>query len=205
MSVHSAPIHVMSILLLIFVLDLNECANNTDNCDVNAYCDNTVGSYNCTCYSEYTGNGTSCTGKFLDNTLSFTIFRWYGNATRVPNVVFWCLNSKVPYAFYLVSGASIILSPCLKSILNGDIEMAEILKHLLCWNVSLQHLFYYFFFSDFDECANNTDNCDVNAYCNNTVGSFNCTCNSGYTGNGTTCAGKYDYFVPDRSSSIYNL
>ena len=88
MSVHSAPIHVMSILLLIFVLDLNECANNTDNCDVNAYCDNTVGSYNCTCYPEYTGNGTSCTGKFLDNTLSFTIFRWYGNATRVPNVVF---------------------------------------------------------------------------------------------------------------------
>ena len=88
MSVHSAPIHVMSILLLIFVLDLNECANNTDNCDVNAYCDNTVGSYNCICYSEYTGNGISCTGKFLDNTLSFTIFRWYGNATRVPNVVF---------------------------------------------------------------------------------------------------------------------
>ena len=36
------------------------------------------------------------------------------------------------YAFYLVSGASIILSPCLKSILNGDIEMAEILKHLSC-------------------------------------------------------------------------
>ena len=52
---------------------------------------------------------------------------------------------------------------------------------------------FIFFFSDFDECANNTDNCDVNAYCNNTVGSFNCTCNSGYTGNGTTCAGKYDY------------
>ena len=75
---------------------------------------------------------------------------------------------KILYVFYLVSGASIILSPCLKSILNGDIEMAEILKHLSCWNVSLQHLFY-FFFSDFDECANNTDNCDVNAYCNNNL------------------------------------
>ena len=52
-------------LLLIFVLDIDECTNNTDNCDVNAYCNNTVGSYNCTCYPEYTGNGTSYTGSFL--------------------------------------------------------------------------------------------------------------------------------------------
>ncbi|CAH3133081.1 unnamed protein product, partial [Porites lobata] len=45
----------------------------------------------------------------------------------------------------------------------------------------------FFFFLDINECATNTDNCDVNAYCNNTVGSHNCTCNPGYTGNGTTC------------------
>ena len=54
-----------------------------------------------------------------------------------------------------------------------------------------------YLFVDFDECAANTDNCDDNAYCNNTVGSFNCTCNSGYTGNGTTCLGKCGYFVLD--------
>ena len=43
-------------------LDIDECANNTDNCDMNAYCTNTVGSYNCTCYAGYIGNGTTCIG-----------------------------------------------------------------------------------------------------------------------------------------------
>ena len=189
-------------LLLIFVLDFNECANNTDNCDVNAYCNNTVGFYNCTCYPEYTGNGTSCTVKFLDNTLSFTIFCCYWNATRVPNVVFWCLNSKVCMSFIWCLGRPSFCPHVLNLFWTVILKWPEILKQLSYWNVSLQNLFY-FFFSDFDECANNTDDCDVNAYCNNTVGSFNCTCNSGYTGNGTACAGKYDYFILDRSSSIY--
>eukprot|EP00961_Rhodomonas_salina_P222942 3014621-Rhodomonas_salina.1 len=43
--------------------------------------------------------------------------------------------------------------------------------------------------SDVDECAAATDNCDTNAACSNTVGSFNCTCNSGWTSSddGVTC------------------
>ncbi|EGD78621.1 tamm-Horsfall protein [Salpingoeca rosetta] len=40
---------------------------------------------------------------------------------------------------------------------------------------------------DIDECARGTDNCDINATCNNTVGSFECTCNEGFEGNGTVC------------------
>ena len=35
------------------------------------------------------------------------------------------------YVFYLVSGASILLSPSLKSILNGDIEMARNFKTII--------------------------------------------------------------------------
>ena len=44
---------------------------------------------------------------------------------------------------------------------------------------------------DIDECSASTDNCDTNAYCLNTPGSFLCECNSGFTGNGTICEGTY--------------
>ena len=50
-----------------------------------------------------------------------------------------------------------------------------------------------YFILDVDECIDQTYNCDVNAFCNNTVGSFNCTCVSGYSGNGTTCVGEYQF------------
>ena len=38
--------------------------------------------------------------------------------------------------------------------------------------------------TDIDECQRDLDNCDINAECSNTVGSFHCTCNMGYTGTG---------------------
>ena len=40
---------------------------------------------------------------------------------------------------------------------------------------------------DINECTNGTANCDVNATCTNTTGSFTCKCNPGFTGDGTTC------------------
>ena len=45
------------------LLDINECSTNVQNCDANAFCSNSEGSYNCTCRPGYNGNGRSCTGK----------------------------------------------------------------------------------------------------------------------------------------------
>ena len=45
-------------------------------------------------------------------------------------------------------------------------------------------------FSDNNECNLGTHNCNSNAACTNTDGSFTCACNTGYSGNGVTCAGR---------------
>ena len=45
---------------------------------------------------------------------------------------------------------------------------------------------------DLDECTTNSHTCDVNAVCQNTVGSHTCSCKAGYTGDGKTCYGKLE-------------
>jgi len=42
---------------------------------------------------------------------------------------------------------------------------------------------------DIDECLNNNGGCHVDATCKNIKGGFNCTCKSGYEGDGYSCQG----------------
>ena len=43
---------------------------------------------------------------------------------------------------------------------------------------------------DINECVTGANDCDSNATCTNTPGNFNCSCNEGYSGDGTFCFGK---------------
>ena len=43
--------------------------------------------------------------------------------------------------------------------------------------------------ADLDECTEDIHNCHGNATCMDIPGSFLCTCNSGFTGDGVTCEG----------------
>ena len=74
----------------------------------------------------------------------------------------------------LVSLDSLVMEPC--------VWVSETLACLfLClWLTSL----------DIDECDLDIDNCHPNATCTDSNGGFECSCNPGFTGSGTDCAGK---------------
>lgn len=46
------------------------------------------------------------------------------------------------------------------------------------------------FLLDVNECEDHTDNCSTLAKCTNADGSYNCTCNTGYSGTGFDCEGR---------------
>lgn len=43
--------------------------------------------------------------------------------------------------------------------------------------------------ADIDECSEVPPRCSSEAACSNTPGSYECSCNAGFTGDGVTCAG----------------
>lgn len=47
------------------------------------------------------------------------------------------------------------------------------------------------YFSDVDECSSNNGGCHEHATCDNTEGSFTCTCQPGYSGDGLHCVGGF--------------
>ena len=51
-------------------------------------------------------------------------------------------------------------------------------------------MFFLFFCSDINECATGTHKCSADAVCNNTKGSYNCTCKAGFLGDGWDCQGE---------------
>ena len=48
---------------------------------------------------------------------------------------------------------------------------------------------------DIDECALGEDMCHDNATCSDTEGSYDCTCNVGFSGSGFTCQGVLQWTV----------
>lgn len=52
------PVHLLTHLITNHLLDINECLKSP--CDVNANCNDTIGSYTCSCKSGFNKQGDKC-------------------------------------------------------------------------------------------------------------------------------------------------
>ncbi len=173
--------------------DLNECLNPADNnCSVNATCSN-VGSGNgftCACNSGFEGDGVTCTD--LNECLNPADNNCSANAA--------CSNVGNGGGFTCAcdpgfEGDGVTctdLNECLNPADNNCDDDA------LCTNVPNGGGFTCLCNPGFDdvsggngtacldrdECTLNEDNCDVNAACTNTPGSYTCACDPGWRGSG---------------------
>ena len=51
-------------------------------------------------------------------------------------------------------------------------------------------VFHWPSISDVNECSRGTSQCSSNATCTDTIGSYTCSCNAGFSGDGFNCQGR---------------
>ena len=171
--------------------DVDECAA-TSSCPVNSECSNSDGSYNCNCKLGFEGDGQTCQCKpgFKGDNCTTDINECEHNSDECDENAS-CLNNYGSYACfcnpgYRGDGKFCKIGECddrqcptnqkCVSPTSNECECNEGLKLDMLSDLC----------QDIDECLFGHD-CDKNATCANSEGSFSCSCNSGHYGDGKTC------------------
>ncbi|XP_048460427.1 mucin-4-like isoform X2 [Rhincodon typus] len=157
-------------------IDIDEC-NSNNSCSPNATCTNIVQSYNCTCNSGFSGNGTSC-----------NVINPCDSSPCSPNAD--CTNTAGHFSCtckerFTGNGTSCsVINPCDSSPCSPNADCTNTAGHFSCTCKEG-------FTGNGTSCnvINPCDSspCSPNADCTNTAGNFSCTCKDGFTGNGTIC------------------
>ena len=177
--------------------DIDECAEGTDRCDQN--CHNTIGSYICSCNTGYSLNadGFACDGKLDQNCLSHKLIA-SKLSTNSPDIDecaddidgcdHVCNNDVGSYRCSCNVGYR----------LDPDLHGCNGKRQILIPEDYVVHII-----TDIDECAEGTGQCVHN--CHNTIGSYTCSCNTGYRLNadGFTCVGNFASIQDILISIIY--
>lgn len=198
-------------------LDIDECSANLTNCHVNAECLNLEGSYKCECKEGFYGNGITCLsgtckdsgcpenkecvsprkfdcqckkgfllksdGSCIDIDECSTEKRCHSNAT--------CMNMPGSYQCRCMfgfhgDGTSCLEGDCIDDYCDAN-ERCLSPQESVCECKEGFSLDENGDCVDINECSSQS-NCDVNAGCYNSEGSFICECRSGYYGSGIKCA-----------------
>ena len=155
------------------------------NCTNKAICQNTVGSYKCICLEgfENTDGGWTCNDAdecLVNDTCHF-------NAT--------CLNTEGSFTCECKSGftgnginCSDIDECCLVNCTQNSF-CVNTMGDYFCSRLDGFHRNETELCEDISECSNSTLNeCHPRASCQNYIGGYNCTCISGYSGDGFRCS-----------------
>ena len=89
----------------------------------------------------------------------------------------YCNNTIGSYFCYCLPGYE----------LDADSHSCNGMQNELFHGVCFSHVLTV---SDIDECMRGTDMCHENATCSNINGSYLCSCNPGWSGNGVNCSSK---------------
>merc|ERR1712136_224858 len=167
-------------------IDIDECAQAMDDCDVNANCDNVDGSFICTCKDGWTGSGITCSD--IDECVEGTN-NCHTNADGVnADGSFFC-ECQTGY-----TGDGVLICQ--------DVDECEVGTHqcLLTGSKCVNTVGSYVCIcpdgyvgdgincTDIDECSIGGVKCNpANAVCVNLPGSYECQCKEGFFGDGVTC------------------
>ena len=96
-----------------------------------------------------------------------------------------------------------IICPCLCPNLRSSYSIVFLFYGNFSSNRYLSMLIMHPF-SDENECGpDGTNDCHQNANCTNTIGSYICTCNTGYSGDGKLCEGRNHNLMEEISRSSH--
>ena len=87
--------------LLILSPDANECFADDDNCDVNADCTNTPGSFECMCRTGFEGSGILCRGSVMGRYLSVSLLKLWYYVTHIIHVYVHVMQSRILFLTWM--------------------------------------------------------------------------------------------------------
>ncbi|KAF6016427.1 hypothetical protein EB796_025268 [Bugula neritina] len=170
------------------VSDVNECDKLIDNCDDNAFCTDTFGSFYCDCKPGFLGNGVVCTN-INECKAERDPCKGTGNCTDTEGS-FSCTCGDGFMASSETAPLCKDINECASANGNCEQECVNTAGSFYCQCASgyVNTTGVGMGCTDINECSNHTLNeCHPDGYCENEVPGYFCGCNPGYTGSGFNC------------------